>query len=176
MRFSRGDIVRLDFDPSRGHEQTRRRYAVVISSDWYNTHCNLTMICPITSTDNGYPLHIELGEWRISAQDVDVDTIHGFIQVEQLKALDLNAMRALYVGRLDDAPGMSRNLPWLSDVIAGSSSMNHCLPAAGIGLQVGRATVSRAVEESGLLTVRRLDPRPPRRPRAALVRSGSPGT
>jgi len=47
----------------------------------------------------------------------------------------------------------------LSDVIAGSSSMNHHLLAAGIGLQVGRATVSRAVEENGLLTVRRLDPR-----------------
>ena len=177
MCFSRGDIVRLDLDPSHGREQTKRRYAVVVSNDWYNTHCNLTMICPITSTDSGYPLHIELGEWRISAQDVDVDTIHGFIQVEQLKALDLNARQALYVGRLDDAPGMSRNLPWLSDVIAGSSSMNHYLPAAGIGLQVGRATASRSMGGgSGLLTVRRLDPRPPRRPRAALVRSGSPGT
>ena len=67
---------------------------------------------PDHRTDNGYPLHIELGERRISAQDVDVDTIHGFIQVEQLKALALSARRALYVGRLDDAPGMSRNSPW----------------------------------------------------------------
>lgn len=101
MRFSRGDIFRLDFDPSCGHEQTRRRYAVVVSSDWYNTHCNLTMICPITSTDNGYPLHVDLGEQQVLVQDSDADVIHGFIQVEQLKALDLNARRALYVGRLD---------------------------------------------------------------------------
>ena len=103
MRFSHGDIVRLDLDPSRGHEQTKRRYAVVVSNDWYNAHCNLTMICPITSTDNGYPLHVDLGEQRVYAQDSDADAVHGFVQVEQLKALDLNARRALYVGRLDTA-------------------------------------------------------------------------
>lgn len=103
MRFSHGDIVRLDLDPSRGYEQTKRRYAVVVSNDWYNAHCNLTMICPITSTDNGYPLHVDLGEQRVYAQDSDVDAVHGFVQVEQLKALDLNARQALYVGRLDTA-------------------------------------------------------------------------
>ena len=79
--FAQGDIIRVDFDPSAGHEQIKRRYAVVVSNAAFNRICNLTMVCPITSTDNGYPLHVDLQE---PTTLLGTSAITGFVQIEQL--------------------------------------------------------------------------------------------
>ncbi|WEV76107.1 type II toxin-antitoxin system PemK/MazF family toxin [Bifidobacterium sp. ESL0800] len=101
MRFFKGDVICTDFDPSRGHEQTKRRYAVVVSNNQYNTRCALTMICPITSNDNGYPLHFSMDE--LDARTVNGQrAVSGFVEVEQLKALDLNARNTAYIGKIPD--------------------------------------------------------------------------
>ncbi len=52
------------------------------------------MVCPITSAGNGYPLHHQV---RVVGADGDVN---GFVEVEQLKALDLEARDAQVVGCL----------------------------------------------------------------------------
>ena len=98
--FAQGDIVRVDFDPSAGHEQIKRRYAVVVSNAAFNRICNLTMVCPITSTDNGYPLHVDLQE---TTTLLGTSAITGFVQIEQLKSLDLHARHAQYCGTVSDA-------------------------------------------------------------------------
>ena len=41
------DIVWIDFMPQAGHEQTRRRPAVVISPSAYNEKVELALFCPI---------------------------------------------------------------------------------------------------------------------------------
>lgn len=92
-----GDIIWMDFDPSAGHEQRKRRPAVVVSNDEYNRFNNLIMVVPITS-DHTYPLHINIG--LIPTEDGSA--IHGWAEVEQLKSLDLEYRRATVVGAMDE--------------------------------------------------------------------------
>lgn len=98
MRFYRGDIVWADLDPSAGHEQNRRRAVVVVSNNTFNERCSLAMAVPITSTDNGYPLHLDIGD--IPTEDYS-GSIRGYAEIEQLKSLDLAARDARCVGHLD---------------------------------------------------------------------------
>lgn len=90
--YRRGDIVIADLDPAAGHEQRKRRYLLVVGNEQYNRTCNLTLTCAITSTDNGYPMHLPIHPISIT------DEVSGFVEVEQLKALDLSARNAQVVG------------------------------------------------------------------------------
>ena len=79
-KFKKGDIVYLNFNPQKGHEQQGRRPAIVVTNDLYNKMCNLTFVCPITSTDNEHPFHVPLNNQTKT---------HGVILCEKLKSLDL---------------------------------------------------------------------------------------
>ena len=50
----RGDIVWIDFSPTKGHEQSGLRPAVVISTSKYNSFSNLVLVCPVTSKHKDY--------------------------------------------------------------------------------------------------------------------------
>ena len=106
MPFRYGDVVWADLDPSVGHEQIKRRPLIVVSNDKFNRHSNLTMTVPITSVDNGYPLHIDVGAVPSEGNEPSVE---GFAEIEQLKSLDLDARNAVRVGTIDEA-GMDRIL------------------------------------------------------------------
>ena len=43
----RGDVVWLDFSPTRGHEQSGHRPALVLSPASYNARSGLMLCCPI---------------------------------------------------------------------------------------------------------------------------------
>ena len=45
-----GDIIKINLNPSKGHEQAGYRPAVVISNDFFNKKTNMTICCPITNT------------------------------------------------------------------------------------------------------------------------------
>ncbi len=77
-----GDIIKLDFNPQAGHEQAGYRPAVVLSNAIFNEKTNLTIVCPITNTNNAFPLHIPLDNRT---------TTTGVILCEHIKALDLNS-------------------------------------------------------------------------------------
>ena len=83
--FSQGDIVRFDLNPSIGHEPRGRRPAMVVSSFEFNASTSMTLVCPITTTLNRFPLHLELPE--------GLDTI-GCVACEQVRAYDLDARGA----------------------------------------------------------------------------------
>jgi mRNA interferase MazF len=53
----------------------------------------MTLVCPITSANNGFPLHLPLP---------DTLKTRGFVVTEQLRAFDLTARRAKLIERLDD--------------------------------------------------------------------------
>lgn len=84
MIFSKGDIVEFDFSPSVGHEPARRRPVLVVSRDKFNIFTSMTLICPITTRANPFPLHLEL--------PAGLET-YGVVAVEQLRAFDLGARR-----------------------------------------------------------------------------------
>jgi mRNA interferase MazF len=56
----RGDVVRLDFDPQKGHEQAGRLPALVLSPTDYNRVVGLAAVCPITNERKGYPWEVEI--------------------------------------------------------------------------------------------------------------------
>lgn len=97
MVCEQGDVVSLNFAPSRRHEPAGRHYAVVISPWEINRMCSLTTVVPITSRDNGYPLHVPIAEGN---------DVYGFVQCEALRAMDLNVRElegaAEVVCQLDD--------------------------------------------------------------------------
>lgn len=86
-----GDIIKINFNPQKGHEQAGYRSAVVISNDFFNAKTNLTIICPITNTNNKFPLHIPL--------DSRTQTT-GVILCEHVKALDINARHYTVIEQL----------------------------------------------------------------------------
>ena len=55
-----GDIIFLDFNPQIGHEQKGRHPALVVSNEQFNIRTNLVMVCPITNSISGFPMHIKL--------------------------------------------------------------------------------------------------------------------
>ncbi len=57
----RGDIVWIDFSPTRGHEQSGLRPAVVISSAKYNSFSNLILVCPMTTKRKDYFFEVAVG-------------------------------------------------------------------------------------------------------------------
>jgi mRNA interferase MazF len=83
-----GDIIYLDFDPQSGHEQKGRRPAIVISNNAFNALSCGALVCPITNTNRGIPLHVQL--------DSRTKTT-GVIMCDQVKALDMQSRNATFI-------------------------------------------------------------------------------
>ncbi len=88
-----GTIIKVNFNPQSGHEQAGYRPAVVISNDIFNEKTNLTIVCPITNTNNHFPLHIPLDERTRTT---------GVILCEHIKAIDLNTRKYQVIEKLPD--------------------------------------------------------------------------
>ena len=92
-----GDIVKINFDPSLRHEPAGWHYGVVISPWQVNNMTSLTLLAPVTSRDNRFPLHVPIREGN---------PIYGYVQCEALRAMDLDSRAAAgaleHVGALDD--------------------------------------------------------------------------
>jgi len=78
----------LNFNPQSGHEQKDQQPVLVVSSRVFNKLTNLALVCPITQTERGFPLHVDLG--------TGTET-RGFVMCEQVKSLDLVAREARFV-------------------------------------------------------------------------------
>jgi len=89
-----GDIVTMDFDPQVGHEQAKRRPALVLTDQRYNRASGLVVVCPLTSKRKPYPF----------ALPVTVDQVEGAVLVDQLKSLDWAARKTEFHSRAD--PGL----------------------------------------------------------------------
>lgn len=93
-RFHQGDIVWLDFDPHAGHEEGKRRPAIIVSgNDALARIKPLAFVSPITSAMSKYPTHVGL--------DSQTKT-RGTILCEQTKALDLEARNAGFIEVVPD--------------------------------------------------------------------------
>ncbi len=74
----RGDLVWVDLKPTRGHEQSEVRPALVLSPKAYNKKTNLIIACPITSQAKGYPFEVLVDEKKVK----------GVVLADQIKTLD----------------------------------------------------------------------------------------
>jgi mRNA interferase MazF len=64
-----GDIIWLNFSPQLGHEQARRRPALVLSKSNYNKATGLLVCCPMTTKAKGYPFEVIVGPDSIVLAD-----------------------------------------------------------------------------------------------------------
>lgn len=87
-----GDIVWLQFNPQRGHEQAGHRPALVLSPATYNKKTGLMLCCPLTSQIKGYPFEVRIAGKQPSAALSD-----------QVKSLDWQARKAIHKGRATSA-------------------------------------------------------------------------
>jgi mRNA interferase MazF len=83
-----GDVVRLDFDPQKGHEQAGRRPALVLSPTEYNRTVGLAIVCPVTNKKKGYPWEVEIPANRL---------VSGVVLSDQLKSLDWQQRRTEFI-------------------------------------------------------------------------------
>ena len=93
MIFDQGDIIELDFDPTRGHEPSKVRPALVVSNYHFNISNSMTIVCPITSRLRPFFLHQELS---------DDNCVRGSVIMEQVRAVDLEARNAKRIGSLSE--------------------------------------------------------------------------
>jgi mRNA interferase MazF len=84
--------VRLDFDPQAGHEQARRRPAVVLSPADYNRTLGLAVVCPFTNESKGFPWEVAVpAEGHVS----------GVVLADQVKSMDWRARNVEFVCTAD---------------------------------------------------------------------------
>ena len=87
--FDQGDIIEVNLDPTLGHEPQKMGPVLVISASDFNMRSSLTVVAPITSINNGYPMHVCLS---------GDESAKGYVCVEQLRAIDLIARKTTYIG------------------------------------------------------------------------------
>lgn len=108
--YEQGDIIEVDFDPTLGHEPKKMQPALVVSVGYFNNVLSsLTVVCPITSTVNGHPLHVEI------ASD---NAVHGCVCLEQIRAIDLNSPK-----RRTKKTGLSMDTETMTRVLDGIGAM-----------------------------------------------------
>jgi mRNA interferase MazF len=87
-----GDIIKMDFAPTKGHEQQGHRPAVVVSNASFNNFARgVALVCPVTNTDRNIAIHIKLDDRTATT---------GVIMTDQVKALDLAARNAKFVEKI----------------------------------------------------------------------------
>jgi len=89
-----GDIVWIDFDPTRGHEIKKRRPALVISSNEYNTATNFIIVSPITHTIRSIPSYFTLIGYKTEGQVVTQ-------QVYSLDATEKGLRKPKFIERIN---------------------------------------------------------------------------
>jgi Growth inhibitor len=64
----KGDLIYIDFDPSRGKEIQKRRPAIVMSNDDYNRVTGFCLVIPITKVEINMPFRFTLTNYKITGQ------------------------------------------------------------------------------------------------------------
>ena len=88
----RRDVVWLDFNPARGHEQSGRRPALILSSKRYNAKSGLALVCPVTSQVKGYPFEVGF----------KTKAVQGVILVDQIRGIDWTQRHAEKIGTVSE--------------------------------------------------------------------------
>ena len=88
-----GDLVYLDFNPTKGHEQSGFRPAIVISNNIFNINTKMVMVCPISSNIKEFPTHYHLE---------DSTDIKGSVFCEHIRSIDYEIRNLKYVEKASE--------------------------------------------------------------------------
>lgn len=88
-KIEQGDIIWINFDPQAGHEESKRRPALVVSGqEALSLIRGLALVCPISSHSRPFPTYVVLDNRT---------KITGLILCEQVKSLDIEARNAVFI-------------------------------------------------------------------------------
>ena len=97
MKINQFDIIVIDLNGAKGHEQKGYRPALVVSGNRFNKYVKGKVeVLAISNTDNGFPLHIKL--------EKECGTT-GFVHLEDKRTLDLTARKWKKVGSVSSKFG-----------------------------------------------------------------------
>jgi mRNA interferase MazF len=85
---ARGDIVKLNFDPTLGREQAGYRPAIIVTTREFNKATGLALACPITSKIKGFNLEVVLPDGLIT---------NGAVLAFQVKTIDWVERQVQYI-------------------------------------------------------------------------------
>ena len=102
-----GDIVMINFNPTKGHEQRGYRPAIVVSNNVFNEHTKMSIVCPISSNIKDFPTHYKLE---------DSKKILGSVFCEHARSIDYEEREMKYVEKASD-----------NDLISILTLFNACL-------------------------------------------------
>lgn len=83
----RGDLVWVDFNPTKGREQAKVRPAIVVTPKIYNKKTNLALMCPITSIVKGYPFEVVVHDKKVN----------GVVLSDHVRSLDWRARNVKFI-------------------------------------------------------------------------------
>jgi len=89
-----GDVIWIDLDRTKGHDQAGRRPAVVLSDLTYNERTELCVACPVTKQGKGYPFEVPIPAGHAVA---------GVVLADQVRNLSWTQRRAEVRGRVPSA-------------------------------------------------------------------------
>ena len=84
--FQKGDIVKVNLNPTKGHEQGEYRPCLVMNS--VPLPGGLNIVLPITTKKKSYPLEVELDS-RTNMQ--------GVVLCFQIRTVDLSSRKAAFI-------------------------------------------------------------------------------
>ena len=102
-----GDIVMINFNPTKGHEQRGYRPAIVVSNNVFNEHTKMMIACPISSNIKNFPTHYTL---------VESKKIKGAVLCEHIRSIDYEQRKIKFVEKASNA-----------DLIAVLTLLDACL-------------------------------------------------
>lgn len=102
-----GDIVYLDFNPTKGHEQGGFRPAIVISNNVFNMNTKMVIVCPITSNIKEFPTHYILE---------DSQNIYGSVLCEHIRSIDYEIKNLKFIESASE-----------NDLLSVITLMNACI-------------------------------------------------
>lgn len=90
----RGDIVWLDFNPTKGHEQKGHRPAIVVSPKNFNLKNKMCWVVPMTNTVRGHAFEVIVNGKKGNTTGVAI--------TQQIRAIDYKARSIVIKDRATD--------------------------------------------------------------------------
>jgi mRNA interferase MazF len=82
-----GDIIKINLDPKKGHEQMGYRPYICLSNKLISDYANIAVFAPISNTKRQFPFYIPLKDTKTT----------GAVLLDQLVTIDYNARPFRYV-------------------------------------------------------------------------------
>ena len=86
-----GDIIKLDLNPRKGHEQQGFRPVIVLSNNIISQYTNVVIVAPISTTQRRLPLYHDLP---------DNFNTKGTVLLDQLVTLDYKARSFQFIEKV----------------------------------------------------------------------------